>query len=76
MNSDIEEVYLEEKIKRKDKKKKVIAFQIKKNKLIPKPNNLSETNRLNKSKSSNIVVVLDKHLKRKTRGCKEMNTEK
>mgnify|MGYP006956036524 FL=1 len=65
MNSDVEEVYLGEKIKRKDKKKKAITFQIKKNKLIPKLNNLSETNPLNKSKSSNILVVLDKHLKRK-----------
>ena len=65
MNSDVEEVYLGEKISRKDKEKKAIAFQIKKNKLIPKLNNLSETNPLNKSKSSNILVVLDKHLKRK-----------
>lgn len=66
MNSDVEEVYLGEKIKRKDKEKKAIAFQIKKNKLIPKLNNLSETNPLNKSKSSNILTILDKYLTRKS----------
>ena len=66
MNSDVEEVYLGEKISRKDKEKKAIAFQIKKNKLIPKLNNLSETNPLNKSKSSNILTILDKYLMRKS----------
>lgn len=66
MNSDVEEVYLGEKISRKDKEKKAIAFQIKKNKLIPKLNNLSETNPLNKSKSSNILTILDKYLTRKS----------
>ena len=66
MNSDVEEVYLGEKIKRKDKEKKAITFQIKKNKLIPKLNNLSETNPLNKSKSSNILTILDKYLTRKS----------
>ena len=64
MNSDIEDVYLGEKTKRKEKEKSAIAFQISKDKLLPNLKNLSEIDPLKKNKCSNILIILDKYLKR------------
>lgn len=66
MNADIEDVFLGEKVEKKSKRRKAIAFQrIKDEKLKAlAEGKLQERDPLKKAHSSNLLLVLDKHLKR------------
>ena len=65
MNIDVEDVFWREKIENKHKKSKAIAFQKKKDQLLPEVKGLDTTNPLKERHTSNLLVVCDKYLKRK-----------
>ena len=64
MNPNIEEVYWGKHVDDKDKEREAIKFQQKKNKLLPTLTNISSQEPLNKKKTSNILIILDKYLQR------------
>lgn len=66
MNLDIEDVFLGKQVPNKAKNKESINFLTKKNKILSGLKTISEVNPLLKRHTSNLLVVLDKYLIRKT----------
>jgi len=66
MNIDVEEVFLGKRIKKKDKSKEALNFLKKKDILLCKNDCLAECEPFKKHPCSNLLVVLDKYLKRKS----------
>ena len=65
MNLDVEDVFWGEQVPDKDKKRKAVEFQSKKDKLLPNVKGLESNSPLKKRHQSNLLLVCDTFLKRK-----------
>ena len=65
MNLDVEDVYLGRQVSRNLKKAEAISFQSKKYKLLSQLTGLDNENPLEKRHTTNLLIVLDKYIKRK-----------
>lgn len=66
MNLDVEEVFWGERVPNKKKNRKSLRFLELKNSIIPSLKTIDIENPTSKHPASNLLIVLDRHLKRKT----------